>query len=353
MLEAMSNRKIKISDKKLYEYIKTGSNYERTFYVNLGVKVVRLICYSELFVAHIKRQLAYISEDNIADYDATIILWQENDIENIQKREDLFLGEENLNSRSITHIVMGENTITLYAPESTTYFYGVKSLEPEEFVKEGHLLVQIFNKILKTDNTSLIHGACIGMYNNGILICARGQRGKSTLTVLSLLRGFEYVSDDYLTLEKEGDNLYAYPIYSIITLSPVMYNRMYDCLVGTRFISNNARKDKYVLNIENFRSQFKTKYPIKICMSLEFTPDENPSIIECSQQEKGKAITQMVHSTTLQMHDMQDAKSIKKMIDMVNNFKFYKINLCSDIYKNVECLKVFIKEYDYAKLQVK
>ncbi|MBR6099569.1 hypothetical protein IKP85_07465 [bacterium] len=338
------DKKIKISDKKLLEYIKANSSYEKTLYLDLGVKIVRLICYSDLFIPHIEKQLTYTLLEKSWKYDGTIILWQENDIEHIHENKKLFVSDADSDT-GITHIMYTENTTTLCVPQEETYFYGVNNLEPEEFVKEGHIFVYILNKILKTDSTALVHGACIGFDNKGILFCARGQRGKSTLTVLSLLSGFEYVSDDYLTIEKEDDKLFAYPIYSIITLSPKMYNEMYDKLSGARFVSNNARKDKYVFNIANMHDQFKKKYPVKFCMTLEFSKEENPSIVECSKQEKGSAITQMVHSTVIQMKDMYDSKTIKKLIDMISNYKYYKMYLCRDIYKNVEYLKRFLKEY--------
>ena len=207
-------------------------------------------------------------------------------------------------------------------------------------------------KILKTKNSNLVHGACVGIDNKGVLFCARGQRGKSTLSVLSLLSGFEYVSDDYLTLEKDGENLYAYPIYSIITLSPRMYNEMYDKLEGTRFVSNNVRKDKYVLNIANLHNQFRKRYPVKLCMYPEIVSDDEPSICECNQQEKGQAITHLVHSTIMQMLDVYNPKTMKKLIDMVNPFKFYKIYLCNNIYKNTDCLKQFLEEYKNDQLHV-
>ena len=302
----------------LLRYIEANYNLVKTLYLDLGVCKVRLLCYSELFIPHIEKQLGYTAREYIDKYDTTIVLWNEPSI---------------------------NSTVSSYDSDTKTYFYGVKNLEPEEFIKEGHLLVKILYQILKTENTNLIHGACVGLNNNGVLFCARGQRGKSTLTVLSMIEGFEYVSDDYLTLEKDGNNLYAHPIYSIITLSPRMYNELYDRLGGTRFVSNNARKDKYVLNIANFHNQFKTKYPIKLCMFPEITSDPDPLITECSIQEKGRAITHLVHSTILQMQDFENYSSSKKLINMVQNFKFYKINLCNDIYRNVECLKKFMKEY--------
>ena len=336
----MQNRKIKISDEKLLEYIKANSSCEKTFFLDLGVKKVRLVCYYETYIPFIERQLTYSLRENLPEYDATVILWHEDNVEHLHENKQLFDNKTN-----IKHIIVSETMSTLMITDSGTYFYGAKNVNPDDFIKEGHILVKIFNKILKTENTALIHGACIGIDDKGVLICARSQKGKSTLSVLSLLEGFDYVSDDYLTLEKENNNLFAYPIYSIITLSPVMYSKLYDRLQGTRFVSNSARKDKYVINIANLHNNFKTKYPIKLCMSLEFSKDENPSITECTAKEKGNAITQMVHSTVKQMQDTQDCQTIKKLINMVSNFKFCKMYLCNNIYKNTELLKTFLQEY--------
>jgi len=364
-----TKEKLREYNDNLLNYIKTNNSLIETFYFDMGVKTVRLLCYSEDFIPHIQKQLTYTLKKTANNYDSTIVLWKADDIKQLMKnisnefnpKTNLRLRVEMLatkkdytnisvydekysHKKPILDINIIQKTVNSYDKENETYFYGVGNLEPEEFIKEGHLFVQIFNNILKTQNTNLVHGACVGLNNKGILFCARGQRGKSTLAVLAMMEGFEYVSDDYLTLEKDEKNLYAHPIYSIITLSPRMYNELYDKLDGTRFISNNARKDKYVINISNFHNQFKKKYPIKICMFPEIVSDKEPSIKECTLQEKGRAITHVVHSTIFQMNDMHDIRTIKKLIDMVKDFKFYKINLCNNIYKNVECLRNFMKK---------
>lgn len=364
-IDNLTEEKLKEYNDNLFRYVETNYILAKTIYLDLGVKTVRLLCYSEEFIPHIHKQLGFsICDKALNKYDATIVLWKENNIRQIYKKimpdnlrlrvEVLATGNNDIDLQVFSNAFpAGKPTISTeiwhdivnsYDIETETYFYGVKNLDPEEFVKEGHIFVQILNNILKTENTNLVHGACVGLDNKGILLCARGQKGKSTLSVLAMLEGFEYVSDDYLTIEKEGDNLYAHPIYSIITLSPRMYNELYERLEGSRFISNNAKKDKYVINISNFHSRFKKRYPVKFCMFPEIVPSAEPSIHECSVQEKGRAITHLVHSTIFQMHDTNDIKTVKKIISMVKDFKFYKIYLCNDIYKNVECLKNFIKE---------
>jgi len=348
-IDVFKNTKYKIDTETLLQYIEAKNSFKKTLYIDLGVKIIRLICYCEDFIPHIKKQLPYIICEESSKFDATIILWLQEDIDKIYEVNKLFVSCEN-NSNKIADFVISNTDINVFVSETDTYFYGVNNLDPEEFAKEGHIFVQMLCKILKTNTTALVHGACFGLNNNGILLCARGQRGKSTLAVSAMLEGFEYVSDDYLILEKNKNELFAHPIYSIITLSPYMYNKLYDKLDGTRFISNNARKDKYIINIANFHNQFRKKYPIKLCMFPEITSEKEPSITECTPQEKGKAITQLVHSTIIQMLDMYDKNTVTKIINMVNNFKFYKINLCSNIYRNVDCLKNFMRGYENDKL---
>ncbi len=339
-------------------------------YADLGCAVVRMIGYSEEFLPHIEKQLTFVLRDSAPKYDATLILWKETDFENLipqispkfnlnpktnlklriemiySKRKSFncqVIDKDFSKTKPIIDIQAERGFFIGNDVENNTYYYGVRNLEPEEFIKEGHLFVQFFNNILKTPASNLAHGAVIGLNGNGILMCARGQRGKSTLAVLSMIKGFEYVSDDYLILHKKGNELLSSPIYSIITLSPKMYNELYDYLGGSRFVSNNARKDKYVFNISNFHDRFRMNYPIKICIFPEIVTDKEPSIHPC---EKGRAICQLIHSTLMQTQDLNDNKTVKKMMDMVKDFEFYKLNLCHDIEKNTEFLRNFMNNLD-------
>lgn len=343
------------------ESVKNNHKQECVKFVKLGSQIVRILCYSKEFLPLMQKQLTYSLKDSASNYDATIVVWKEGNskalIDEIAKgnvpmqmrmRLERVMTKEECNAldlmdktyslhNPLISIDAQNGFVKAYNKETNTYYYGVKDLSPEEFIKEGHIFVQMLNKIAKTDHSNLVHGAVVGLNNNGILFCARGQRGKSTLAVLSMMKGFEYVSDDYLILEKEGDSLYSYPIYSIITLSPRMYNELYDDLKG-RFVSNNARKDKYVINIEAYHDTFKDKYPIKVCMFPEIVKDAKPSIVPC---KKGRSITQLIHSTIRQTQDAHDIKTIQKLINFVKDFDFYQINLCNDIHANVECLREF------------
>lgn len=354
--------------KKYFENIQNEvSSYElfTVCYIKLGSKIVRILCYSQEFFAHIKKQLTYTFLEHAEHYDATLVIWQENDVQkyaqkivkgNIpltmrlwheairtgQKRTQLFLFDDAYSKICPVLSIEGERGFIIGNDvKNSTYYYGVRDLSPEEFIKEGHIFVQFFNKIIKSEDANLVHGAVVGLENKGVLFCARGQRGKSTLTVLSMMKGFEYVSDDYLILETEKNKLYSYPVYSIITLSPRMYTELYDEMKG-KFVSNNARKDKYVINIEGYHQQFKDKYPIELCIFPEIVSDKEPRMRLCTAEEKGRAIVQFIQSTVSQVQDINDQNVIKKIFAMINGKEFYKFNLCSDIQKNTEFLREFL-----------
>ena len=315
--------------KALKRYIEAGHGSAKVQYLDLHIKRVRLLVYSEEFFEHIRNQIPYIVSTEASDhYDATIVLWKEED-------------------------AAAPDIIREYDPLTETYYYGVKNLQYEEFIKQGHFLVHTFYQILNTESSSLVHGAAVGMNGEGVLLCARGQRGKSTLTVLSMYLGMEYVSDDYLLLQKDADDqVYASPLYSIITLSPFMTEKMQDQLIQAVKLGKNARKDKFVFNIACMHDRFRKHYPIKALVFPEIVDCEKPFIRKATASEKGRAVTQMLHSTAVQMNSEHDTSGTRKLIGMINRFDCYYIGLSGDIEQNAKLLKEFVERREYEKNEV-
>lgn len=302
----------------------------------------------------IHRQLAWALTAPTDSPDATLILWKEIIDENFHQRilgldvgddgsgDNLILAERREGSLLPFGEISYENKTASIA-FGDTFYYAVSSFEAEEWIKEGHLFVHWLYRLADTQSSHLVHGACIGMDGNGILMCARGQRGKSTLAVTAMLDGFEYVSDDYLILEKSTQGLLASPIYSIITLSPGMYARLYDKLDKARFVCNNARKDKYVFDISGYGDALRRRYPVKACFFPEIDPSVPEAVIEpCTAAQKGRAITHLIHSTVLQMQAQGDAPTVRKLISFLQELPFYSIRLSPDIYGNVASLRNFL-----------
>lgn len=337
-------------------------------YLELGASIIRVLCYSLGILPTLHRQLGYVLRDSADHYDGTIVVWNNSDVDSLLNDVcggfefkkamriraemlwaqmgnypfDLYFFEDGSDGCTLGRIDHGEEEVELFDAESRTACFSCKSYEPEDFVKYGHVFVKQINRLVKSENVNLTHGAVIGYAGNGFLLCGRGKRGKSTLTVESMLQGFEYVSDDYQILKKTDDGLFAYPIYSIVTLSYRMYNEMYDRFLG-KFVCNNFAQDKYLFNIAPYHNRFRTEYPIRFCLFPEITGDEHPSIVHCSLEEKGRAAVHLIHSTLIQMNDLGEQDTVRKLLLMVWDEPFFRFNLCNNIPENTEYLKQYLE----------
>ena len=332
---------------------KIGNPVER-YYSLGGIKTVRIVTVEDaLFL--MDRQLAWSRTAPSDNPDATVFLWQEESLRDFPGRalgvkgelEDDFLqfigvpdGPEGTRVREYMDVDFKYGTV-LYDGKDV-FYHAVRSLDPTVWGKDGHLFAKIFYRLLKTPVSSLVHSACVGTGGNGILFCAKAMMGKSTLTVASMLKGMEYVSDDYLILRSDGDSLLASPLYNIINLSPKMYRLMFDELDKSRFVCPSAVQDKYTLDISAYTDRMRRNYPVRAAMlPVIDTSATEPVIIPCSASEKGSGITQLIHSTISQVWDKQPSDTIVRLSTMLRPLPFYRIILTPDIFANVECLRRF------------
>ena len=349
---------------RLKKHIADNHSLVGEFFIRLGnLKTVRILSYYPETTRILEREFQWSLTSPTEHPDATIWLWQETGCEDFATRVLGLDPGQVVAGESWTELLRcgpdGElypmGTIDAKGPWGVhmslgnEYFYGLDGLAPGSWFKDGHFFVQALFRVLNQDSCSLVHGACIGRNGNGILMCARGNGGKSTLSVMSMLRGFDFVSDDYLILEKDGDGLFASPIYSFITLSPQMYERMFDDLDRARFLGISSWKGKYVLDISGYGERFREHYPVKALLFPEITSEaEEPAIIPCSPQEKGRTLVQIAHSTIFQMWlaglkgEQRDPDFIRKTLGMLGGLPCYRIILCPDLEANVRCLAAFI-----------
>lgn len=348
--------------------LQTCRNQPVIRYLRLGNAVVRLVICHPDFLFHVEAQFAYILRESESSYDVTLFVWKEGAFKDLAKfaltcdrtapcylqariqkirwnsTEDfdnaVMMDERVHHRQPVVEIYDANKYLLARDCREKTLYYAVDNLEPEEFIKRGHLFVHALARIIKSPTANLAHGAVVGLDGHGVLVCGMGYRGKSTLSVNALLHGFEYVSDDYLLLDKQDGRLRAWPIYSVITLSPAMYAKMGKRFTG-RFVSNNGRKDKYVFAIESYHQQFREGYPVELCLFPRFTQQKQPTIVP---GDKGMAMDEFVYSSVMQTSETQDMQLIAKLCDYIRDLPFYRFNLTRDIDANTEILKEFLRQ---------
>lgn len=320
-----------------------------------GIKKVIIRSNQDGLASVLRRQLDWSMAVPQDEVDSTMMLWEEAGVETLHQRAmglNIPLDEDYLmimtwDGERLSPVgVCCANDGFFSIWDGGRQYYCVRSLKSEELLKL-HVFALNFARLVDTPLSAMIHGACVGVAGKGVLLCARGGRGKSTLTVTSLFQGFEYVSDDYMVLKKEvGQALTASPIYSSTALTPEIYDKLYDCLGPSRFIGLNGRMNKYMLDISGWRAQVRRDYPIHACFFPEIAPVDEPAVIACTPQEKGRALTHIIHSSIEQTQQPGNAVTVRKLLGMLSVLPFYRIRLSPDIFKNVECLRHFIMQLE-------
>lgn len=352
MIIKLTTEQTELCLSRLHQYLDAHGPWMDSVFLDLaGIKRINVCCNRPGIGPILRRQLDWSMCPVCAAPDSTLFLWEDEDLSHFHQNilglnlplEDDYLmlvTWDGQRMSSFGGFSTQDGFFSIW--EGDRQYYCVQSMKPEELLKI-HLFAMNFSRLADTSSCSLIHGACVGVDGKGVLLCARGGKGKSTLTVSSLFQGFEYVSDDYLIICKEEDKLLASPIYSMTALSPQIYSRLYDDLGPSRFIGLNGRMNKYILDISGWREQVRRNYPVKACLFPEIADVREPQIVRCTPQEKGRALTHIIHSTIEQMQEQGNTYAVRKLLGMLSGLDFYRIILSPDLLRNVECLRSFIK----------
>ncbi|MDL2280820.1 hypothetical protein LJC10_03035 [Selenomonadales bacterium OttesenSCG-928-I06] len=319
-----------------------STKYHQVLFLDLGTKKIKIENNIPELAKLLEIQFSCSLCDFSEKYDATIYVWQDDissQISDFAKEAKGLIISSNTKIPQI-EIDLENNQLKAFNNKTNQAYFAIKDISTEKVSKWGHLFVNFIYQMAKTEKSTLVHAAAVGINNKGVLIAAKGGKGKSTLAVSCMLDGFQYVADDYLILNKD-DQLYASPIYSIITLSPAMQQKM--PALSSKFLYDNYNNTKHVLDISHYPTT--KKLPIKAVFFPNIVTTEVPTI---EPANKGQAITQLIYSTISQMNEKNNPENIKKLISFLDGLEYYQINLSSDLDANVQILRTFInKKGDY------
>lgn len=101
----------------------------------------------------------------------------------------------------------GQDTLSVFdAPGGQAWFWCADARELPYWEHAAPLRL-ILSWWLVGRGANLVHGAAVGRTDGGALIVGRGGSGKSTTSLLSLLGGLLYASDDYVVVERDHQDL--------------------------------------------------------------------------------------------------------------------------------------------------
>lgn len=187
-----------------------------------------------------------------------------------------------------------------------------------------------------------VHSGAVGLNGEGVLISSVGGGGKSTTVLSCLLDGFDYVSDDYLILERRTAT--AYPLFNSGILNEDSLHRLPE-LKPLIYGHVPKRPNRYIIDLSNYRNQFCHGMKIKAVVYPRLLHTDRPgreALIRKDPLHVGK--TQMVISSANQngFDMLKDQDALHCLFGAVSDLPSYEMLLSQDRQSNCRALRDLI-----------
>lgn len=308
-----------------------------------GDLTVKIYSSSEVLREFIRKEFYFVLAQGLDDCDFRLITGNF-DIQSFLKPigyEEAGKIEFICDGFGVISIDYDNNVLLAYDDQSNSSFLLTNNLSDLKFIlRQGHLFVHIINHWACKKGLILLHCAAVADAQSGALICGRGGRGKSTLAIASLIRGFNYVSDDYLLCRPLGLGVVeVYPIYSIVTMSEEIFAKMHG--FDGEYIGISPWTGKKVYSISKYKDRVIEGLRVDKVIFPNICHADEPSIKPCEPQQP---ISHIVTSTLSQLYGGLKVDQVPILMKALSGLTYYGFDLTSDIFKNSEYLRKFLRE---------
>jgi len=206
----------------------------------------------------------------------------------------------------------------------------------EYFIELNFMMTPLFSRMAAATGCALVHSACVGIENKGVLISGLSGSGKSSLAVACLMEGMQYVSDDALFLRPK-DNL-AFPTCSSIHVAPTIM-KIFPELTGSEFLSRHGRGEKRHLNLEPLHNNFYAQLPVNAVINLRIDGNDEYGIKPMPWR---KVAAPLLFSSAHLLGEAQNSCCLTYIMQALRSLPTYEFHLTGNLRYNAQLLKEFI-----------
>ena len=310
------------------------------FRIRFGNHVLLLRFPDEKTAEQYRVFLGLICTEYDGEPDGTITVLQREigDYINIGDRSGQAACREYTGEEGYIRIVKWPDRAVAYQPRSNRQ-YVIMNGPLDEYIPFWASFHWEFHNFAASHGYAFVHGGAVGFNGEGVLISSMGGCGKSTTVLSCLLDGFDYVSDDYLILERETAK--AYPVYSCGILNEDSLNRLPELkpLIAGPVL---RRENRYIIDLSRYRDQF--------CFGMKIKAIVYPRVLQNVGSEKEAQIrkdplhlgkTQMLVSSARQngFVMMKDTDALHYLFGAVSGLPSYEMILSPDRQSNCRALR--------------
>lgn len=170
-----------------------------------------------------------------------------------------------------------------------------------------------------------VHAGAVGDADGGALLVGRGGSGKSTTSILCLLDGMSYASDDYVVLRATPEP-YAASLYSTAKLDPTHATRFPELEPALR--RGRPTDEKVLAFMHGFRPDRVVRgFPVRAVLSPRVTDSVRTTLHRIRPAE---ALAALAPSTILQL-PIPDPTVFAAIAEVVRQVPSYRLELGRDL----------------------
>ena len=115
---------------------------------------------------------------------------------------------------------------TVFDPVARTIRTITRSPSELTLYERAKPLLRVLNLSLYECGILITHAALIGRDGRGVLVTGRGGMGKTTTSAVALLRGLEFLSDDFVAVEARADGYFGHMLFNSLMLEQQHIKRL-------------------------------------------------------------------------------------------------------------------------------
>ncbi|WP_283688989.1 ATP-binding cassette domain-containing protein [Clostridium perfringens] len=197
-----------------------------------------------------------------------------------------------------------------------------------------------FGMILLQRNKIAIHGGCVLIGENAIILTGQSGAGKSTLTNAFRHYEFPFMADDVCSTVEFQDEIFIEPAYPQQKICKDAMKKMGYNISNFKLI--DEEREKYI--IPTHESFVKEKRKLKAIFEIEPYDGEEVKIEEVSGGEKMKIILRNIYRIEVIVHHGIPPAYFKKVINIAKNTLVFRIKRPKDQFSVDQQINLIKKE---------
>jgi hypothetical protein len=181
-------------------------------------RIIRVRFAGEHMVSPFIRALAHLLTDAVEDPDLTVCVWDSPPSENKVLLFPFDYDPEKTGRHLCGNLHLAFEPwparLSLYSTEKKLALFWIDSIENYPWYERCRPLRNIIHWFARRHGWYMVHAACIGTADSGIVLTGPKGAGKSTIALSSLQSDLSYLSDDLCLLGFENDRPVAYSIHN-------------------------------------------------------------------------------------------------------------------------------------------